>query len=195
MLGFPHPAMKTLLQLVARPGLAAILAVATVLCSPLPVRAAEKAPAAAKVADLQVVIDVPPTWRPFLDDDVADALTSILRDSFRRRGYKGVIDPIEEGQRAPNPDLPLLTVRLHEWRITRTELAQCTLTATLRVGGKDHDLGVISGQQLVWLRERGRFGFPHEVAGAYEDAATDAMRDLHRRVAKTGLVPGLAPAK
>jgi hypothetical protein len=187
--------MKTLLQLVARPGLAAILAVTAVLSSALPAGAAEKAPEAAKVADLQLLVDVPPTWRPFLDDDISDALGRILRDSFHRRGYKGIIEDIEEGQRAPNPDLPLLIVRLHEWRITRTELAQCTLTATLRVGGKDHDLGVISGQQMVWIRERGRFGFPHEVADAYEDAATDAMRELHRRVAKTGLVPGLAPKK
>ncbi len=187
--------MKALLQLVVRPGLVPVIAVAIALSAALPARAAEKAPKAAKAADLQLLVDVPPTWRPFLEDDISDALARILRDSFQRRGYKGVIDPIEESERAPNPDLPLLTVRLHEWRITRTSLAQCTLTATLRVNGKDHELGVLSGQQMVWFRERGRFGFPHEVADAYEDAATDAMRDLYRKVADSGLIPGMAARK
>jgi hypothetical protein len=151
----------------------------------------------AMIADLQLAVNVPATWRPFLEDDIADSLASILRDTFKRRGYKGVIDYVQEDRRAPNPDLPLLTLNLMEWRIGRTGNADCTLTATLRTGGKDHDLGVVTQTQITWVREHGRFGLARrfELADALEDAATGAMRDLYRRVADSGLLPGFTTAK
>jgi hypothetical protein len=181
--------MKALLNALARPALAVAL-----LCGWCAAPAARAQPPAAKVADLQLVIDVPPSWRPLLDDDIADALARVLQDNFRRRGYAGVIDYIDSRERrAPNPDLPLLTVRLHEWRISRTGFAECTLASALRVGGEETELGLSTGQQMTWIRERGRFGLAamHETADAFEDAASGAMRDLYRRVADTGKVPGL----
>lgn len=150
-----------------------------------------------KVADLQLQINVPPTWRPFLDEDIAEALASILTDTFKRRGYAGVIDFIEEHRRAPNPDLPLLTLNLMQWRIDRLGNAECTLTADLAVPGKPkRELGVVTQTQITWIQERGRYGFRHfEIADALEDAATEAMRDLFKRVADTGLLPGFPPPK
>jgi hypothetical protein len=55
-------------------------------------RAASDQKTAPKPADLQVLIDVPPTWRPFLEDDIADALSSRLMNTFQRRGYAGKIE-------------------------------------------------------------------------------------------------------
>lgn len=169
-----------------------VLAVALFIGWLSPALAADSAAKSAQVADLQVQIDVPPSWRPFLDDDIADALARVLRENFRRRGYRGEIDYLDD-RRAPNPDLPLLVVRLHEWRITRTGQAECTFTSSLRAGGHETDLGLVSNTALTWIRERNRFGLAaaHDAANAYEDAAGGAMRDLYRRVADTGRVPGL----
>ncbi len=151
----------------------------------------------AKYADLQLQINVPPTWRPFLDDDIAGALAGIVTDTFKRRGYTGVIDFIEPDRRAPNPDLPLLALNLMQWRVDRLGNAECTLTAELAVPGKpQRDLGIVTQTQITWIQERGRYGFRRfEAANALEDAASEAMRDLFQRVADTNLVPGLPPAK
>lgn len=150
-----------------------------------------------KVADLQLQINVPPTWRPFLDDDIAESLAGVLTDTFKRRGYAGVVDFLEPGRRAPNPDLPLLTLNLIQWRIDRTGNAECTLTAELAVpGNATRNLGIVTQTQITWIQERGRYGFRHfEIADALEDAATEAMRDLFKRVAETGLLSGFPPPK
>ncbi|MBA4136351.1 MAG: hypothetical protein C0518_03430 [Opitutus sp.] len=180
--------MKALLIALIRPA----LAVALVFGLVIPSFAADRAEAS-KRADLQLRVDVPPSWRPFLDDDIADALARVVQERFRRQGYQGVIAYIEEGRGAPNPDLPLLTIRLHEWRITRSSFAECTLSSLLRTGGQDIDLGLVTNTEMTWIRDRGRFGLAHahETADAFEDAASGAMRDLYRRIAETGKVPGL----
>lgn len=173
--------------------LPAALAVALLLPASPALLAADPAKAAAKAPDLQVQVDVPPSWQPFLMDDIAEALGRVLSDSFKRRGYAGTIQQVGLPD-AAKPDLPLLTVRLHEWRISRTGNAECTLTGTLRAGGKEHDLGLVSYTDLSWIQSRGRFGVARDyaVADAYEDAAGGAMRELFKRVAATAAVPGLA---
>lgn len=167
------------------------------LAAPSPARAATPDAKGMKIADLQLQINVPPTWRPFLDEDIAEALASILTDTFKRRGYAGVIDFIEENRRAPNPDLPLLTLNLMQWRIDRVGNAECTLTAELAVPGQPkRDLGIVTQTQFTWIQERGHYGLRRfEIADALEDAAADAMRDLFKRVANTGLLPGFPPIK
>ena len=151
----------------------------------------------AKVADLQLQINVPPTWRPFLDDDIADALAGIAADTFKRSGFTGVLDYLEQNGRAPNPDIPLLTLNLIQWRIDRVGNAECTLTAELTASrNTKRELGIVTQTQITWIEERGRYGFRRfEVADALEDAAHGAMRDLYRRVADTGLVRGFPPPK
>ncbi|MBI2510710.1 MAG: hypothetical protein HYV96_01910 [Opitutae bacterium] len=150
-----------------------------------------------KIADLQLQINVPPTWRPFLDDDIAESLAGILTDTFKRRGYTGIVDYIEEGRRAPNPDLPLLTLNLIQWRIDRIGNAECTLNAELAVpGNAKRELGIVTQTRLTWIQERGRYGFRRfEIADALEDAATEAMRELFKRVADTGLLRGFPAPK
>lgn len=159
---------------------------------------AASAHATSKVADLQVQVDVPAAWEPFLEDDVSEALVRILRERFRRLGYGGVIDHVQH-PRAPNPDLPLLSLRLVEWRINRAGSSECTLAAALRPASSpdEIDLGLVSHSRLTWNRDRGRFGFARAqaIADALEDSAEGAMREIHRRAAETGKVPGLEPRK
>lgn len=167
-----------------------------VCLSSAPIASAAGKPAPTK-ADLQLQITVPPTWRPFLDDRLAESLAGILSDTFKRRGYAGVVEFLPEGERAPNPDAPLLTLNLLTWRIDRVGNAECTVSAGLLVpGAPKRDLGIVTQTQITWIQERGRYGLRgFEVADALEDAATAAMRDLFQRVSDTGLVRGFPPAK
>ena len=150
--------------------------------------------AESKVADLQVQIDVPPTWDPFLEDDIGEAFASILAQRFRQMGYAGVIDYVQ-APRAPNPDLPLLSLRLIEWRINRAGNGECTFAAALRPAStaKEINLGLVSNSEFTWIRERGRFGLARarDIANSLEDTAQGAMRELYTRVAETRSVPGL----
>ena len=68
---------------------------------------------AIQTADLQVTIDVPPTWRPFLDDDVAEALAGRLISLFRKRGYSGRMVQLKAGTMAAN-GVPQITILLIE---------------------------------------------------------------------------------
>jgi len=176
--------------------LLSVCLLAIVGLSSAPVASATDKPAPVK-ADLQLQITVPPTWRPFLDDRIAESLAGILSDTFKRRGYAGVVEFLPEGERAPNPDLPLLTLNLLTWRIDRVGNAECTVNAGLLVPGTPkHDLGIVTQTQITWIQERGRYGFRgFEVADALEDAATAAMRDLFQRVREVGLVHGFPAPK
>lgn len=156
--------------------------------------AADKKPAA-KPADLQVIVDVPPTWRPFLEDDIAGALFYRLKDVFGRRGYKGEIAQLTTFD-AEAKDAPVLRLNLTEWRVDRTGNAQCTLTASLRTAAGEKDLGLATGTALFWPRgDRWGLNRQMETADALEDAADSALRDLYRAVAKTGLVTGFEAKK
>lgn len=163
----------------------------------LPSAWAKDAAKPAKPADLQVAISVPPTWRPFLDDDIAESLSGILQDTFKRRGYQGTIEFLDDQDPKPDATIPLLRLELREWRISRTGNAECTLTGHLLAGGKEHELGIVNQTDFVWLTEHSRFGLARhmEVADALEKAANGAMRDLFKRIADTGAVANFPPPK
>ncbi len=169
-------------------GLAASLAVT------LPeLRAADKDPTGqpAKVVlpQLQLTVDVPPNWRPFLADDLADAFASRTADILRRQGYTGEVKFIPVGE--PAKDKPVLALQLINWRIGRTDNAECVFTASLIRDGKEESLGIFDHTTLVWNRSRGRWG----LAEALGDVADGALRELARKLAKGGAVPGFEPAK
>ena len=183
--------MKTFLPLLRFPAI--LVALASLLLTSSP--AAEKK-ADAKKADLQVLVDVPPTWRPFLDDDIADALTARLVEAFRKEGYPGNIVQIRDLSFG-DKNVPTLRLYLSEWRIDRIGNAQCTFTASLKTPAGDTDLGLNSGTAMFWPSSIGHWGLNRafEKADALEDAARNALRDLYKAVAKTGLVAGLETRK
>ncbi len=149
----------------------------------------------AKPADLQVLVNVPPTWRPFLDDDIAEALANRLMDVFRQNGYKGDIAQVTSLDSA-SKDIPTIEINLTEWRIDRTGNAQCTFSAALKAAAEEKNLGLKTGMAVFWP-DGSRWGLSRRIdtANALEDAARDALRELYSAVAKTGLVAGLTDKK
>ncbi len=143
--------------------------------------------------DLPVYVDVPPSWRPFLDDDIAEAFASRVQRVFRQRGYAGRIALVPRRDE-PKPAPPLLEIRLLEWRIGRTGNAECTFSATLQTATGQKSLGLIAHTAIFWPSRGGRWGLgrAQESANALDDAAERALRELYQRVAETALIPGLA---
>ncbi len=152
------------------------------------------APTTDKTADaqpsFQVVVDVPPTWQPFLDDDIARELASRLETTFRRQGYTGGT-AFASNVADIKSDQPLLTLSLMEWRIGRTGNAECTFSASLKIGDKTHNLGLFSRTELTWASARNRW----QLAQALEGAAESALKDLYRTIARDSLLPGIPALK
>jgi hypothetical protein len=181
--------MKTALSLLRFPAALTVFA-ALILSAP----AAEAKKPAPKPADLQVLVDVPPTWRPFLDDNVAEALFYRLKDVFRQRGYQGEVVQLTSFDNEAK-DATTLRLNLTEWRLDRVGNAQCTLTATLKTAAGERSLGLATGTALFWPHgNRWSLDRQFETANALKDAANSALRELYDAVAKSGLIAGL-PAK
>jgi hypothetical protein len=142
----------------------------------------------AKVAlpQLGLTVDVPPTWRPFLADDLAEAFASRVANVFRRQGFTGKVKFVAVGE--PDEGKPMLAIQLIHWRLRQTENAECTFTATVNSGGQEESLGTFEHTTLVWIRGMNRWG----LVDALGDAADGALRDLARQLAMNGTVPGFA---
>ncbi len=177
--------MKTLTRMLRLP-----VALAT-FAALFAVAPAAEAKREATPADLQVIVDVPPTWRPFLDDDIAEALFYRLKEVFKRRGYKGEIVQLTSLDKEA-PDAPVLRLNLTEWRVDRVGNAQCTMTATLKTGAGESSLGLATGTAILWAHgSRWSFSRQLETADALEGAADNALREVYDAAAKSGRIRGL----
>lgn len=138
---------------------------------------------------LQISVDVPPTWRPFLEDDIADAFFYRIRDAFHREGFKGEITEISRGDEV-QAAVPYLDVSLMEWRIDRVGNVDCTFSASLKKDGQAHSLGLFNGTSIVWtMGVHDRW----DIQQGLDDSAQSAARDLYRKLVAKNLIP--APAK
>lgn len=135
---------------------------------------------------LQVQIIVPPQWVPMLEDDITDTFVSRIRDVFRRQDFAGGIKEVKSYDE-PDPGCCLLSIHLVDWRINHAGNIDCTFTATLQTAKTTRNLGFFSDTAFRWMSGPGRFG----LADAFEEAADGAIRQLHRQLARTELVPGL----
>jgi hypothetical protein len=156
-------------------------------------RAAEKNTSAksarAELPQLQVTVDVPPNWRPFLSDDLAEAFASHLTEVFHRRGYTGKIHFLDHED--PLAGVPVLAVRLINWRIGHADSAECNFTASLTAAGQEQDLGIFEHTNLILNQNQGRRGF----ADALGEVADGALGNLSAKVAQAGLLRGFSAAK
>jgi hypothetical protein len=181
--------MKAML---ARP----LLLAAAVLLAGLPVVRAESKKSPPPPPDLQVSVNVPPQWRPFLEDDVSEAFADQVRVVFHRLGYKGEIAYLGRVETIPDKKIPHLEIALHEWRIGRSGNAECTFSSVLTTTAGSKDFGLATGTAFFWPQSAGHWGLRRlEAADALESAAGRALRDLYQRVAETGLVAGMAAKK
>lgn len=156
---------------------------------------ATTAPAAAKAAKaekpvvLEVRVDVPPTWRPFLDDDIAEAMVARVRDTFRRHDMTGRIEDVSrfEDRAAQTARLDL---NLREWRIGRTGNIECTFSAGfVTADGVEHNLGLFSATEFSWGNHT-----RWQLSRAFERAAEDALDRLWRKMDAAELTAALLDA-
>ncbi len=149
---------------------------------------AKEPKAAAAPAALQLQVDLPFVQDLFVEQDLSEALAATVRDTFRRHGYRGGIDEIATGQR-PSADRPVLTVKLINWRGSRTGFIECAFTATLALpDGTSQSLGLFTGSEMN-LGARTRW----DVAQTFVDAAEEASRALWRSMEKKALLPAAVP--
>jgi len=140
---------------------------------------AEPAKSKAPLA-LQVQVNVPASWRPWLDDEVADSFTDRARDILRQRGVEGRIERLELSD-SPVAEVPLLTINLVDWRVNHVGNIDCTFTASLQTPRGVRQFGLYTNTTMRWLTGPGRFG----LSRSFEEAAEGAIRDLCNDIAKT----------
>lgn len=135
--------------------------------------------------NLQVVMTIPPSWHPLLEDRIDDAFVSHIADIFEQEGYRGNVVDVRLPDE-PNPAYPLLTINLIDWRMNVTGDVECDFGAAVQTQTATRQLGLFSGLAMRWMELPGRFG----LADTYGEAADDALRRLYRSIAQTQLVPG-----
>lgn len=164
---------------------ALLLGLAACSTAPVPTATITNGPVSGPDA-LQVEVNLPPSWRPMLEDRVTDAFVSELTDQFDQRGFHGRIGQLYPTDQ-PAAGTPLLTIDLFEWRMDFTGNINCTFGATVQNNGVTRRLGTFSGMSLRWMSGPGRFG----LADSYDQAARDALGQLYDAIARSQLVPGI----
>jgi hypothetical protein len=141
--------------------------------------------AAVKTAQLVIAIQIPPTWRPFLADDLSEAFSERVETVFRSRGYTGKM--IEQDDLSlPAATQSLLTIFLDEWKVDHIGNVVCTFRATIQTGSEPpHGLGYFRSTELRMMHGIGRWG----LADSFGSAADDAIHDLYRKLADAHLLP------
>jgi hypothetical protein len=144
----------------------------------VPLSRADASAQTAAPSTLQIRIDVPPTWRPFLEDDVAVGLFSRISDTFKRRGFKGDMVQLDRMDQA-KAGLPVLQINLMEWRISRIGNVDCTFSATFQNGGKSENLGLFNGTSMLWISTPNH---RWQIEQGLDDSAQSAIKDLYAKL-------------
>lgn len=140
---------------------------------------------------LQLRVDLPFSLNPIRDDDIAEAFAHRVVTALHEQGFRGRIKYLENGDPL-NATVPVLDVRILEWRVNRTGSTDCVFAATLKSPRGEKNLGMFSGTSMMtWLR---RDWFAR--ADSFDDAARDALSNLKARLDATGLIePAAQPRK
>lgn len=142
----------------------------------LPALIATAAPESDQTA-LEVHVNVPPSWQPFLDDDISQAFVSRLADAFRRSGFDGNVKELRRTDER-TAGAPGLDINLNEWRVNRTGNVECTFHASfIDADGQAHSLGMFNATEFNW-GSNNRWQLTRAFEGAAESAATRLWRKL-----------------
>lgn len=133
---------------------------------------------------LQIVVEVPPTMNILREEEVEDAFAYRVITALREQGLRGRMRFIEWGDQ-PEPNVPVLAIFLHEWRVDRIGNVDCTFNATLQTPNGTRNLGLFSGTSLMMWSRRDWFAR----AEGFESAARDALGNLGPRILQSGLMP------
>jgi hypothetical protein len=124
---------------------------------------------------------MPPVSHPWLEDDLSEAIVNRVRAVFRRQGFEGTVEEIRSGQ-SVEEGVPLLELRLFDWRTTHTGMVRMTLSAeAIDADGASTAMGVFSSSDFL-QGARSRF----ELAHAFRSVADDVVKDLWRKIEKKG---------
>lgn len=135
--------------------------------------------------NVQVVLTIPPSWHPMLEERTDDAFVSHLSDIFQQAGFQGNLVDVRYPDQ-PNSAYPILAINVTDWRMNVTGEVECDFTATLQTQNSVQPLGSFNGISIRWMNGPGRFG----LADTYGAAADDALRQLYNAIARTRTLPG-----
>ncbi|MDP3070655.1 MAG: hypothetical protein Q8N18_10215 [Opitutaceae bacterium] len=132
---------------------------------------------------LQLRVDLPFSMNPIRDDDIAEAFAHRVVTALHEQGFKGRIKYVENGDRV-DETVPVLDVRIFEWRVNRIGHTDCVFSAALKSPRGEQNLGMFSGTSIMtWMR---RDWFAR--ADSFDDAARDALGNLKARLDATDLI-------
>ncbi len=143
--------------------------------------------ASAKVSEaprLQVRVETPTVIDLLHEDNIADAITTSLADTFHRRGFDGRIAQISRADDGA-AGVPVLEVTVLDWEMRPTGFVECRISANLiSPDGESTRLGSFYGTSVdMGIRT------PFTLRRSFEDAANSAMRDLYRNFAQHAPAP------
>jgi hypothetical protein len=130
---------------------------------------------------LQVDVEVPPAWGPWLEDDLAEALYDRIRYIFKREGYPGDLLEVRRLE-DPLPDYPTLAVRLYAWEVDRAGYVRCTMRVRyLPVGEDAINLGNFEAKEFTW-GPRGAYLRAQQFVDAADAVALKVWKELRSEV-------------
>lgn len=130
---------------------------------------------------LQVDVEVPPAWGPWLEDDLAEALYDRIRYIFKREGFPGDLLEIRRLE-DPLPDYPTLAVRLYAWEVDRAGYVRCTMRVRyLPVEEEAINLGNFEAREFTW-GPRGAYLRAQQFVDAADAVALKVWNDLNAEV-------------
>ena len=153
-------------------------------CTSAPIAARTSIATPARPVRLQMTVAVPASMNILRQEDVSEAFAYRVSAALHEQGLRGRNQYVEQGDRSA-PDVPMLNVMLHEWRVDELGNVDCTFTARLETPSGARDLGIFSGTSMMTWSRRNWMDRQRD----FEDAAHDALTNLAQRISQTGLLP------
>lgn len=157
-------------------------------CAFAPMSARTSVSNPARPVRLQMTVTVPASMNLLRQEDVSEAFAYRVSAALHEQGLRGHIHYVEQGD-DPAPNVPVLAIMLHEWRVDMTGNVDCTFTARLETPSGARDLGIFNGTSMMTWSRHNWFDRQND----FESAAQDALSNLGQRILQTGLLPDVQP--
>lgn len=146
-------------------------------------KSAVAAPDPVRAGLMQVTVNVPPSMRPFISDQIAEAFADRVAEALRRQGCKARIKYLDSTD-TPATNQPLLAINLIEWRTDRIGSVDCTFSAAVTTPKGNKSLGLFTGTSMMMFPRRDWLARSDQ----FDDAAHQALNDLYKRISETNLL-------
>ena len=136
-----------------------------------------------KTEIMQLTVNVPPSLRQWVTDEIAQTLAVRTAEALHQHGYKAKVKYLDS-LTEPAQDKPLLTITMIDWQTELSGIVDCTFAATLSTPRGNIDLGLFTGTSMQTFAD-GNMAVRSE---QYKDAIKDALSSLYARISKTHLL-------